>query len=177
MLLIPTVHKPEQAGWPIRRATADDDESIGELQERLNRPSRSDSIISEYFVAVSEQRIVGCAAVRELDAVGYLYGLTVDKPWRRLGIGHALTEVRLEWLRGQNVESAFVMAMFWNIKFFKKHGFSLANRQKVKELKHLHSDFSDRWSRRSSLLFVNLASSSFAISGARSTSEHSNLEP
>ncbi len=167
--------KPQEAILSIRRATAADAEGVNELQKILNRPLRSDSVISEYFVAVSEQRIVGCAAVRERGGVGYLYGLAVEKSWRRMGIGHALTDMRLEWLRGQNVVSAFVMAMFWNIKFFKKHGFSLTNRQNVKELKHLHSDFSDRWSRRSSLLFVNLSSSSLAIPGARTANGHSNL--
>jgi N-acetylglutamate synthase-like GNAT family acetyltransferase len=105
---------------------------------------------------VSGQQIVGCAAVRKRGYVGYLYGLTVDKPWRRQGIGHALTRARLEWLRNEQVQSAFVMAMFWNIRFFRKHGFILTNRRTIGAVQSLHSDFSDGWSRRSALLFIDL---------------------
>jgi len=152
--------------WSIRRAIPSDLEGVDQLQRRLKRPLRSDSVISEYFVAVVEQRIVGCAAVRKRGGVGYLYGLAVEKPWRRMGIGHALTEMRLEWLRARSIVSAFVLAMFWNIRFFKKHGFHLTSREKGKELKHLHSDFADPWSTRSALLFVNL-SSPLACSGGR----------
>ena len=145
--------------WSIRRAAPAEWESILKLQERLNRPRRSDSVCSEYFVAVSGGDIVGCAAVRKRERVGYLYGLAVDKPWRRRGIGHALTEVRLDWLREQNAQVALVMTMFWNVGFFKKHQFSLANRrQMTTELELLHSDFSDTWSRKSALLSVEIHS-------------------
>ena len=154
--------------WSIRRATGRDSEDVNQLQKNLRRPQRSDSVISEYFVAVSEQRIVGCAAVRERDGIGYLYGLAVEKSWRRMGIGHALTTTRLEWLRGRNILSGFVLAMFWNIRFFKKHGFRLTNREKVNDLQQLHGDFCDLWSKRSALLFVDLSSSSPKRPGARS---------
>lgn len=148
--------KPGMPAWSIRRATAQDRECIHELQERLSRPLRSDSVTSEYFVAVSGCQIVGCAAVRKRGNVGYLYGLVVDKSWRRQGIGHALTQTRLDWLRNQNVASAFVMAMFWNIRFFRKHRFVLTNRRNVAELESLHSDFADSWSRKSALLFIDM---------------------
>jgi len=152
-----TTGESRQATWLIRRATADDKEGVDELQRRMNRPSRSNSVISEYFVAVSKHAIVGCAAVRKRGNLGYLYGLVVDKSWRRKGIGHALTQQRLEWLCDQNVASVFVMAMFWNIKFFKKHGFILAGKGNVRGLEQLHGDFSDSWSVRSALLIVNLS--------------------
>jgi N-acetylglutamate synthase-like GNAT family acetyltransferase len=153
--------KPELSAWTIRRATSDDRESIQELQARLNRPSRTDSVTSEYFVAVSVPQIVACAAVRKRGNIGYLYGLVVDKPWRRQGIGHALTETRLHWLRSQNIEVAVVIAMFWNVKFFKKHDFSLTNRRSMGELERLHSDFGESWSRRSALLSVNIRQPEF----------------
>ena len=112
--------KPIYSTWLIRRATADDRKSVDDLQKRLHRPLRSDSAIQEYFLAVSAQKIVGCAAVRKRNNLGYLYSLLVDKPWRRRGIGHALTQRRLDWLRDEKVFSVFVMAMFWSIKFFRK---------------------------------------------------------
>jgi len=130
---------------------------------RVSRPLRSDSVITEYFVAVSAQGIVGCAAVRKQDNLGYLYGLAVDKSWRRKGIGHTLTQKRLDWLRAQDVALAFVMSMFWNVRFFKKHGFSLTNKGTKLELKGLHNDFSDCWSTRSSLLVVDLSLSTLNI--------------
>jgi N-acetylglutamate synthase-like GNAT family acetyltransferase len=148
--------KTEMPVWSIRRATTQDRQYITELQERLNRPLRSDSVTCEYFVAVNGRQIVGCAAVRKRGNVGYLYGLAVDKPWRRQGIGHALTQTRLEWLRNEQVRSAFVMAMFWNIRFFRKHGFILTKRRTMGAVQSLHSDFSDAWSRRSALLFLDL---------------------
>ena len=148
--------KDRLPAWSIRRAKSTDWKSIQELQQRLNRPLRTDSVASEYFVAVSGAHIVGCAAVRKRGGIGYLYGLAVDKPWRRQGIGHALTEARLHWLREHATQVAFVMAMFWNIKFFRKHDFSLADRNGIAALDRLHSDFVDSWSRRSALLSVDI---------------------
>lgn len=88
--------------------------------------------------------------------LGYLYGLAVAKDWRRRGIGHALTQERLDWLASKSIKSVYVLAMFWNIRFFKKHGFVLVDRKIFSDLSHLHEDFSDRWSRRSALLRCDL---------------------
>lgn len=142
--------------WTIRRATANDGHDIVQLQESLHRPARSDSPILEYFVAESEGKIIGCAAVRKQNSLGYLYGLVVDKPWRRKGVGHALTQQRLDWLRYENVLSVFVLAMFWNIKFFKKHRFTLTDKVNSRGLAQLHRDFIDPWTNRSALLFLEL---------------------
>lgn len=144
--------------WSIRRAIADDRKAISQLQKRLHRPPRSDSAILEYIVAESDSTIIGCAAVRKRDGLGYLYGLVVDKPWRRKGVGHALTQQRLDWLRDENVRSVFVMAMFWNIKFFKKHRFVLVKKEESRGLARLHRDFIDQWSNRSALLFLRFSS-------------------
>jgi N-acetylglutamate synthase-like GNAT family acetyltransferase len=107
---------------------------------------------------VAGPRIVGCAAVRKRGKVGYLYGLAVDKAWRRQGVGHTLTCERLNWLCTQRATSALVLAMFWNVKFFKKHGFILTNKSTFTRLERLHCDFSDRWGTRSALLVLDLAS-------------------
>jgi N-acetylglutamate synthase-like GNAT family acetyltransferase len=149
--------EPGHPSWSIRKATSSDLDAVTDIQKRTNRPARSDSVVSEYFVAVSGLRIVGCAAVRKRAKIGYLYGLAVDKAWRRQGIGHALTCVRLNWLCTQRATSALVLAMFWNVKFFKKHGFILTNKSTFARLERLHRDFSDRWSTRSALLVLDLA--------------------
>jgi N-acetylglutamate synthase-like GNAT family acetyltransferase len=141
--------------WSIRRANSDDQDRILDLQRQLNRPARTDSIPSEYFVAVSGRQIIGGAAVRVRRKVGYLYGLAVAKAWRKQGIGHALTEVRLEWLRSQAVQSAYVMAMFWNVKFLRKHDFNLKKRSAVGAMEWLHGDFADGWSAKSALLCID----------------------
>jgi N-acetylglutamate synthase-like GNAT family acetyltransferase len=153
--------------WSIRRATTGDREGIAELQERLHRPSRTDSATLEYFVAECDHKIVGCAAVRKQNRLGYLYGLVVDKPWRRKGLGHSLTQKRLDWLRDEDTLSVYVLAMFWNIKFFKKHGFTLANKGKAHGLAELHSDFDDRWSSRSALLFLGFSSRTLPPQGVK----------
>jgi N-acetylglutamate synthase-like GNAT family acetyltransferase len=168
--------KTRNSTWSIRRATSADRNGVDGLQKRQHRPSRSDSVILEYFVAVSDDRIIGCAAVRKGNNVGYLYGLVVDKPWRRRGIGHALTEKRLDWLRDENVRSVFVMAMFWNIRFFKKHDFTLANKREVDGLAQLHSDFRDAWSNRSALLFLGLPSRMPPAEGAGREDEESTIQ-
>src|SRR5437868_2258298 len=87
-----------QSRWLIRRATEDDLQAIVRFHEVQHRPPRSDSITLEYFIAESLGNIVGCAAVRARGQFGYLYGLAVDKAWRRQGIGHSLTQHRLDWL-------------------------------------------------------------------------------
>jgi N-acetylglutamate synthase-like GNAT family acetyltransferase len=111
-------------------------------------------VVSEYFVAVSGGQTVGCAGVRRRNGTGYLYGLAVDKPWRKQGIGHALTGARLDWLREQRAQLVYVLAMFWNVPFFRKHGFTVADKKSAPDLKWLHNDFSDSWSKRSTLLSI-----------------------
>lgn len=145
-----------QNRWRIRRATENDSAAIARFHEGLRRPARSDSITSEYFIAESLESIIGCAAVRAREQFGYLYGLAVDKAWRRQGIGYSLTQRRLDWLRARGVESAFVCAMFWNIRFFKRHEFKLADRKRRVELVSLHQDFTEHWNSHSALLEADL---------------------
>jgi N-acetylglutamate synthase-like GNAT family acetyltransferase len=147
------VQSAQSLEWTIRRASAGDSSAIRALHKALNRPSRTDSDTAEYFVAsATAESLIGCAAVRKMNDIGYLYGLVVDKIWRRRGIGHALTQERLDWLRGEAVTSVYVLAMFWNVRFFKKHGFEVTDRTVRQHLIYLHGDFSQTWSMRSALL-------------------------
>jgi N-acetylglutamate synthase-like GNAT family acetyltransferase len=148
----------KQAGkhpWAIRRATHEDSDLITRFHRNQNRPNRSDSVASEYFIAEVSGDIVGCAATRLTDGLGYFYGLAVDKAWRRRGIGHDLTRCALDWLRNRGAKSTFTLVMFWNIRFFKRHGFELADRRTKQDLNGLHQDFTDKWSVRSVLLVID----------------------
>ena len=145
-----------QDKWHIRRATEADSEAIANFLERQHRPKRSDSVVSEYFIAESLGKIVGCVAAQDKGRFGYLYGLAVEKSWRRRGIGHALTQHGLDWLREKGADSVFTLVMFWNIRFVKQHGFELADRHMKQDLGNLHQDFIDKWNARSVLLVADL---------------------
>ena len=156
--------RAEPNAWTIRRATEADSKRISDFQRSLNRPQRSESIASEYFVAEVDGDIIGCAAVRAREGTGYLYGLVVSKQWRRHGVGHGLTDCRLDWLRKNKAVKAYVLVMFWNIRFFKRHGFELADRKLKPNLAVLHQDFADRWSSHSVLLMIDLKQISRSLS-------------
>lgn len=145
-----------QTPWKIRRATRSDLNAILSFLEAQHRPKRSDFVVSEYFIAESLEKIIGCVAARDKEGFGYLYGLAVERSWRRRGIGHSLTQHGLDWLSDKGAESVFTLVMFWNIRFVKKHGFELADRRKKRDLGSLHDDFVDRWSARSVLMIKDL---------------------
>jgi N-acetylglutamate synthase-like GNAT family acetyltransferase len=140
----------------IRKATRLDFVKISKLNTLTKRPQRTDAQFREYFVAEMATEIVGCAALRCRRNSGYLYGLTVHPRWRRHGIGHSLTKNRLETIRDKRLKTAFVFAMFWNVKFFKQHGFRLTDRKRASQLQWLHKDFEEDWCRRSALLFLSI---------------------
>jgi len=143
----------------IRQATSHDFAMISKLNLLTKRPQRTDLQLHEYLVAEINSELVGCAALRCRRDSGYLYGLTVHPDWRRQGIGHSLTDRRLEAIRAQGLHHAVVFAMFWNVKFFKRHGFVLTNRSRASELRWLHKDFEDAWCRRSALLSLSFDAS------------------
>jgi amino-acid N-acetyltransferase len=143
----------------IRRASSRDFHSISKLNLLTKRPQRTDLRSPEYLIAEIDGELVGCAALRCRRDCGYLYGLTVHPNWRRQGIGHSLTDQRLEAIRAQGLQHAFVFAMFWNVKFFKRHGFALTDRSRASQLRWLHMDFEDAWCRRSALLSLSFDAS------------------
>jgi N-acetylglutamate synthase-like GNAT family acetyltransferase len=140
--------------WRLRRARKGDWSAILSLQSVENRPSRQDSTVSEYFVALVDRELVGCVAGRCEGGAGYLYGLVVAKKWRKKGIGHALTDICLAHLRRAKARAVFALSMFWNVRFFKNHGFVIVKRGLFPELVAVHADFAANWSRHSTLLSV-----------------------
>lgn len=115
----------------IRRAVRSDVPEIRELYSASGRPSRPVLRVTEYYVAVIGTRIAGCAAVRRVQYGGYLYGLAVHPDFRRRGIGSALTRLRLRKLRQEGGAGAIVLAMFWNVRFFRRLGFKLIKRESL----------------------------------------------
>jgi len=141
--------------WSIRKATSSDAEAIVSFLKAQNRHKRSDFVFSEYIVAETVGEIVGCAAGRRQAQRGYFYGLAVATSQRRRGIGHALTQHVIDWLRAEGVEAVFTLVMFWNIQFMKQHGFELVDKRVKAELRSLHPDFVDKWTARSALMVIN----------------------
>jgi N-acetylglutamate synthase-like GNAT family acetyltransferase len=111
----------------IRRADRLDVPKIRALYRLTGRPERSIRL-AEYFVAEQNGLIAGCAAVRQVRDGGYLYGLAVHPSYRRQGIGSALTVARLQEISTGHGTTAIVLAMFWNVSFFKRLGFKLVRR-------------------------------------------------
>jgi N-acetylglutamate synthase-like GNAT family acetyltransferase len=147
--------EPAQTQWKIRKARKSDADGIVRFLETQRRPRRSALKVSEYFIAESLGKIVGCIAARKRAQRGYLYGLAVEKSHRRRGIGHALTTCGLNRLRREGVDVVFTLVMFWNIRFIKQHGFELVDKKGKVQLKDLHSDFVDDWAVRSALFVAS----------------------
>jgi len=143
--------------YRIRKARTADWPDILRLQSLNNRPARRDSIVSDYFVAFVSDELVGSCAIRANADAGYLYGLVVSRQWRKRGIGHALTSECLGHLQSSQVRKVLALAMFWNIRFFRKHGFSVIKRTSLPNDAAIHHDFSEDWSRRSTLLCVDFS--------------------
>jgi N-acetylglutamate synthase-like GNAT family acetyltransferase len=142
--------------YRIRKARKPDWPKIVTLNSRHNRPDREDSTVFDYFVALVAREIVGAAAIHLKGTTGYIYGLVVANGWRRKGIGHALTGACLEHIRHSGAERVLAFAMFWNVRFFRRHGFSPIKRASLSEPSSLHGDFSKEWCRHSTLLCADL---------------------
>jgi amino-acid N-acetyltransferase len=140
----------------LRKARCSEWPAVLHLQSEEKRPPRKDSQIADYFVALDRDKLVGCVAVRAQKEMGYLYGLVVAKNSRRRGVGTALVANCIEALQNNGAKTVYLLAMFWNIRFFSKHGFLLADRQLRPQLASLHEDFIENWARRSALLCLTL---------------------
>lgn len=156
------------ARFRIRKAHKRDRLGIARLHSSHNRPIRRDSSISDYFVALASEELVGTSAVRFNADIGYLYGLVVARQWRKQGIGHALMYACLDHLRKARVRRVLALVMFWNIRFFRKHGFTLVKRTSVPAAVDIHDDFTQDWSRHSALLCADLLADCSPKTGMRS---------
>jgi len=140
----------------IRQAEPSDGRWIVDLHRAMSRPLREGMDCSEYWLALSDERRVGCAGVSLLPDGGYLYGLSVLKSYRSQGIGAALTEARVERVRAHGGSFAFALAMFWNVRFFRRLGFDTFPRKDLPETVLRLSDLSNPLYRRSAVLLKRL---------------------
>jgi N-acetylglutamate synthase-like GNAT family acetyltransferase len=136
----------------IGHATDADLASIEQLYRSVGRPARSTVSVGDYFVATHGPVVVGCAAVTQVGPWGYLYGLAVDRAYRRMGIGSRLTVARIRSIRERGGLAAIVMAMFWNVRFFRRLGFRLTRRNDLPQAVLEMSDFQNPVYRRSAVL-------------------------
>ena len=140
----------------IRPAEKSDVPGIRELYRLTGRPRRAVVRWGEYFVAIEDRRLVGCAAVRPVGEGGYLYGLAVHADYRRRRTGSALTVARLRRVRQHGGKVAIVLAMFWNVRFFKRLGFKLIRRDDLPHAYRRVADVRDPLYRRSAVLSHDL---------------------
>jgi N-acetylglutamate synthase-like GNAT family acetyltransferase len=140
----------------IRKARSWDREEIRRLYLSINSPHGLRININDYFVALVDGKIVGCAAIRRVRNGGYLYGRAVMKQWRRRGIGTALIARRLEWLRDHGVKTAASIVMFWNLSPFRKLGFRTMPRVDVPLHYKKLADFRNPRNRHCARLWIEL---------------------
>lgn len=139
--------------FQVRPALQTDRHAIIHIHRSLNRPSRR-VMISEYLVAEASGKILGCGAVRLFPAGGYLYGLAVRRDSQCAGIGAALTRARMDEIRRNGGGLAVVMAMFWNVGFFRKLGFATTRRDELPVTVRRIADFRNPLYKRSAVLTV-----------------------
>lgn len=143
----------------ILRGIDPDSDTIREIQRELRRPSRSDWKPSEYLIAWRDGTAVGCAATAFHGEGGYFYGLAVRREWQRQGIGSQLMEARLDALRFLHAEYAVALVMFWNSRFFRKHGFTPVNRNLLPASALHHADLTNPAYARSATMLRPITSS------------------
>ena len=136
----------------IRAAEPSDGGAIRRIHHALKRPKRP-LRTSEYLVAADANGVIGCAAVRMFRGGGYLYGLAVRRQSQHVGVGSALTCARIEWIRQRHQPFAVVLAMFWNVGFFRKLGFVSIRRDRLPSCVRRLADFRNPRYKHSAVLW------------------------
>jgi N-acetylglutamate synthase-like GNAT family acetyltransferase len=140
----------------IRKGTKHDCDTIREIQRELRRPWRTECSASEYLIAWRGGAAVGCAATALHAEGGYFYGLAVRREWQRQGIGSQLMEARLDALRALQGDYAVALAMFWNSRFFRRHGFAPVKRNLLPASALHHPDLTNPAYARSAAMLRSL---------------------
>lgn len=140
----------------IRPALPAESKDIRRIHGDLHRPKRPVRV-AEYLVATDSQRVLGCAAVRMFQGGGYLYGLAVERNSQKSGIGSALTHARVDLIGARGQSIAIVLAMFWNVKFFRNLGFLGVRRNELPPAVRRLSDFRNPAYKHSAVLWQKLA--------------------
>jgi N-acetylglutamate synthase-like GNAT family acetyltransferase len=83
------------------------------------------------FVARNaENCIIGCAAIERRGSRVYLQSLSVDRRYRRKGIGSRLVQATFDVLKEGDIFVA--LTLFWNNPFYRGLGFSMVNAKEAK---------------------------------------------
>jgi N-acetylglutamate synthase-like GNAT family acetyltransferase len=140
----------------ITKAREQDCDTIRKIQSELRRPFRADCKASEYLIAWLDGTAVGCAGTAlHLDG-SYFYGLAVKREWQRQGIGSQLMAARFQAIRALQLEYAVALVMFWNSRFFRKHGFTPVKRNLLPASALHHADLIDPAYARSAAMLCPL---------------------
>lgn len=133
-----------------------DTAQIRAIHAGLNRPARDEYVAQEFLIAWHEGEAVGCAGIAIHADGGYFYGLAVVRSRQRQGIGSLLMVARLDRLREYDADYAVALAMFWNSRFFRKHGFAPLKRSLLPASALWHRDISNPTWNRSAVMFKSL---------------------
>ena len=74
--------------------------------------------------AVSDYRIIGAIGVEFWGDFVSLRALTVDRNFRRQGVGKALVLQALQLAKLQSATGIYAYTLFWNMRFFSSCGFA-----------------------------------------------------
>jgi N-acetylglutamate synthase-like GNAT family acetyltransferase len=140
----------------IRQAREQDCEQIRSIHCKINRPLREQYRVGEFLIAWAEESAIACAATAVHLEGGYFYGLAVKREWQRRGVGSELMEARLVALRRLEAEYAIALVMFWNSRFFRKHGFAPVKRSDLAPSAWGHADLTNPAFRRSAVMLRSL---------------------
>jgi N-acetylglutamate synthase-like GNAT family acetyltransferase len=140
----------------IKKAKSSHCAAIRRLHLENRSPHARRVRTQDYFVALAGRVVVGCAAILAVHGGGYLYGRTVAKAWRRMGIGTALLAYRVEWLKRRRARLAVSLVMFWNVSAFRKLGFRTVPRDGVPTEIRRIKDFENKRNRHCATLWIDL---------------------
>jgi len=93
-----------------------------------------------FFVAVTDQRTIGCVAVEIYETVGLLRSVAVKEDFRQNGIGQQLVSQAEKWSSENGLESLFLLTTTAS-EFFAKRGWQITERNSVPDSIASSSEF------------------------------------
>jgi predicted N-acetyltransferase YhbS len=121
---------PPMSDLLIERATHDDYWLIQQIVESANLPS--DNVHSTPFLIARKDQIPVGVIGYSIEREGWVHvrSLSVRKSFRRQGIGEALIQALVDYLKTRDDATVLiVMCMYWNIRFYKNRGFQRISSQ------------------------------------------------
>lgn len=98
------------------------------FRTELNRPE-----VSEWFVAIVDDQVVGYSGLLQVGTEGHITNLAVERAQRRHGIGRMLLERLIEAARQRGIEALTLEVRESNeaaIQLYEKFGFRVLGRRK-----------------------------------------------